>query len=107
MPVCLLALSLLWLNAGACARLRVVEKATHDPVADTETYKYKKLPEWSEYALGTIAGAIWGLATLSMFVPSKPKPEPKKDPADKELSEKAEAKVDYMLDKYGKLKGSN
>jgi hypothetical protein len=106
--ICLLVLSFLFLDAGGCARLRVVEKETHDPKTDTYTTKYKNLPEWAEYALGTLVGAAWGLATLSMFIPSKSKPEHKKT-ADRELSDKSEAKVDYMLDKYGErrqLKGS-
>jgi hypothetical protein len=105
--ICLLVLSFLFLDAGGRARLRIVEKETHDPKTDTYTYKYKNMPEWAEYALGTIVGAVWGLATLSMFIPSKSKPKDKKT-ADRELSDKSEAKVDYMLDNYGQhrqLKG--
>jgi len=58
------------------------------------------MPEWAEYALGTLVGAVWGLVTLSMFIPSKSKPEDKRI-AERDQSDKSEAKVDYMLDKYG------
>lgn len=85
---------------GGCARLRIVEKQTHDPATDTYTTKYRNLPEWAEYALGTLAGAVWGIVTLSMFIPAKSKPETKKT-AKQDVSDKAEAKVDDMLDKYG------
>jgi len=35
-----------------------------------------------------------------MFIPSKSKPEDKRI-AERDQSDKSEAKVDYMLDKYG------
>ena len=94
-----LILLFLWLNAGGCARLRVVEKETYDAAADTYTYKYKNLPVWAEYALGTVVGAVWGLATLAMFMPSKP--QPKKKTVDRKVPDAAEAKVDDMFNTYG------
>lgn len=69
---------LICLEAGGCARPRVVEQETYDPKSDTYTTKYRNLPEWSAYALGTLAGAIWGLPTLSWLIPAKAKPEPGK-----------------------------
>jgi hypothetical protein len=107
---CILTLAAFWCSGVGCARLRIVEKQTHDPVADTYTYKYKKIPEWCEYALGTFVGAVWGMATLSMFLPSKGKPESRESKEDRERWEKANAKVTDVLferEREKKKAGSN
>jgi len=58
LPACLMIILLFSLDASGCDRLRIVEKQTHDPASDTYTYKYKNLPEWAEYGLGAVVGAV-------------------------------------------------